>query len=296
MAAASIGAEADGTEAQRSRERSDPRGAADPAGSSDFRREPLRHPGVPGGRDDQLVGPAARRLAGEVGDRGGHVLRGERRPRAGGRPSGCASVRMMPSATSSATWTPAGRSSWASDWVNARAPNWAAAQGPRPGIPRRADPPETWISVPEPRRASAAPPSAQDRPRGGQEAGDPRLQAVRAEPSTIGPPPKLWSRGHATSVALTTRSRPPRSRSARARASATSAWSDASPRTPTASGWASRSASRVSSERATARARQPAASRSATTARPTLRAPNTTRTGGPLIRAVCQRSPAGCGE
>ena len=46
----------------------------------------------------------------------------------------------------------------------------------------------------------------------------------------IGPPPKLWSRGGAA-VALTTRSRPPRSRSARARASATSAWSDASPRT-----------------------------------------------------------------
>ena len=68
------------------------------------------------------------------------------------------SVRMIPSATSSATWTPAGRSSWASDCVNARAANWAAAHGPRPGMPRRAEPPEIWTSVPDPRRASAAPP------------------------------------------------------------------------------------------------------------------------------------------
>ena len=29
---------------------------------------------------------------------------------------------------------------------------------------------------------------------------------------------------------------------------------------------------------------------------PTLRAPNATRTGGPLIRAVCQRRPVGAGE
>src|SRR5262245_46974644 len=95
----------------------------------------------------------------------------------------------------------------------------------------------------------------------------------------MGPPPNGPSRAPAL-AALTTRSNPPRSRSARARTSATDSGSETSPRAVTAPGCRSRTRSRGSSDRAAAIARQPAASRSATTARPTFRAPKTTATGG----------------
>ncbi len=143
-----------------------------------LRRARLGHPGVPGRGDDQLVAPGARRLRGEVGDRRPPRPRAPSTP-PGGRPSiGLRSVWMIPSATSSATWTPFGRSSRARAWVSARAPNWAAAQGPRPGIARRADPPETWISVPAPRRSRAAPPPRRIAQAAGRKPRHPRVQAL----------------------------------------------------------------------------------------------------------------------
>src|SRR5438128_2441684 len=48
---------------------------------------------------------------------------------------------MTASTISSATCTPWSRSSAACDWTSARVANAAAAHGPRPGLPRRGDPP-----------------------------------------------------------------------------------------------------------------------------------------------------------
>ena len=149
----------------------------------------------------------ARRLAGEVGDRGGDVLRARARPRAGGRPSGCAPSgwRRRPRGA------PRGRRRDA-----APGPATASARGRRTGRRPRARAPASRGAPSRPRPGSGCPSRggpAPRRPRGGsptRPAGSRRstTPAGRAGPSTIGPPPKLWSRGGAA-AALTTRSRPP---------------------------------------------------------------------------------------
>jgi uncharacterized membrane protein len=54
---------------------------------------------------------------------------------------------MTASTISSATWISCSRNSEAAAWVRARTPNAPAAHSPRPGIPRRAEPPVTWTIV-----------------------------------------------------------------------------------------------------------------------------------------------------
>ena len=109
-------------------------------------------PAVADRRYHQLVCPGAAALLVQELHRPRQLDRVDALP-----PASSPGVPKPPSQTSSAAWMPCGLSSFAAAWLSARTAAAPAAHGARPGSARRADPPVTCTSVPEPRSASAAP-------------------------------------------------------------------------------------------------------------------------------------------
>jgi hypothetical protein len=120
---------------------------------------------------------------------------------------------IVASTISSATWMPSPRSSCAAAWVSARVANAPAAQGPRPGMARRDEPPVTWMSAPPPDARSARAPVAR-KARACSATGFVHARTASSVASAIGPPPHgAPGAGRLALTALTiTSSEPSRSR------------------------------------------------------------------------------------